>query len=107
MKKLEKLAEELFERFCEKELGRRGNWRYLAKDRQVAWMEEALMSIHLVIDSLQQTVKPVTVASKYDTLYLQGFYNGQAAERTTFIGFLQEVKDTMEDELENFKNNNN
>lgn len=105
MKKLEKLAEELFDRHCERETGKKGNWRYISHERKVAWMEEALLSIELVVKSMQDTIKPLPAPYKFDTSWEQGRFSGQSAERISFVGYLHDTLEASKKELEIFRSN--
>lgn len=93
----------MFERYSEEETGIKGNWLYLSDERKSAWMEEALLSVELVVTSMQETVKPLPPLYKFDTVWEQGRYSGQYNERTVFIGYLHDVLENCKEELENFK----
>lgn len=95
----------MFERFCKEETGFDGNWEYLSDERKAAWMEEALLSIELVINTMQQAVKPIPTPHKFETVWAQGFFSGQSSERTEFIGHLHNTLKSCKQELTAFKNN--
>lgn len=103
MKKLEKIAEQMFERYSFEETGIKGNWPYLSLKRRAAWMHEAYLSVELVVRAMQETVKPIPVPHKFDTVWSQGNYAGQSNERTAFIGYLHEVLEACEDELDQYR----
>lgn len=104
MTKLEKIAEAMFERYCLEETGIAGNWAYLSQERQVAWMQEAYMAVELVVKVMQDNIKPLPTPYKFDTIWEQGRFNGQANERTAFIGYLHDVLESCKEEVENFNN---
>lgn len=104
MKRLEKIAEEMFERYCKEETGHDGNWQYLSRHRQKAWMEEAYRAVELVVKAMQNTVKPIPPPHKFDTVWEQGRFVGQNTERTTFIGYLHDVLEDCKEEIENYRN---
>lgn len=104
MTKLEKIAEAMFERYCEEETGHKGNWAYLSRERQSAWMDEAYMSVELVVKAMQETVKPLAPPHKFDTVWEQGRYAGQSNERTTFIGYLHDTLQAAKRDRDEFRN---
>lgn len=106
MKKLEKIAEAMFERFCKEETGIDGNWAYLSHERKSAWMDEAYRSIEYVVKTMQETLKPLPTPYKFDTIWEQGRFAGQSAERTTFIGYLHDTLEAAKKERDEFRQQN-
>lgn len=107
MKKLEKIAEAMFERYCEEETGTNGNWLYLSAERRAAWVHEAYLAVELVVKAMQETVKPLPVPYKFDTVWEQGRYAGQSNERTTFIGYLHDTLEAAKKDRDHFLQNKN
>ena len=105
MNKIAKLAEQKFDEFCRQEGSVHSGWSYLSKKRQLAWMEEVLATVTMVIKSMQATVKPAVPGTRFDTIWLQGYNAGQVAERTVFIEYLQQVLEQSKQEVEDFKGN--
>lgn len=106
MTKLQKIAEAMFERYCEEETGLKGNWAYLSPQRQSAWVDEAYMSVELVVRSMQDTVKPLAPPHKFDTVWEQGRFSGQMNERTAFIGYLHDTLESARRDRDEFRQAN-
>lgn len=101
---LKQLAEELFERYCEQELGRRGNWLYLSKDRQLIWMTDALSISLSLATQLKDKVKPMPPPpSRFDTMFSHGYYVGQLEQRTEFIQVVHDLYEELKKEYNDFK----
>lgn len=101
---LKQLAEELFEKYCEQELGKRGNWQYLSKERQLAWMADAMTIAVSITKKLKAKVKPMPPPpSRFDTMFSHGYYVGQLEQRTEFVQVVHDIYQDLQDEFEDFK----
>lgn len=101
---LKELAEELFEKYCEQELGRRGQWEYLSPERQLAWMDDALAIALSLTKKLKDKVKPMPPPpSRFDTIFSQGYYVGQLDQRTEFVQVVHDIYEELQIEFDDFK----
>ena len=102
MKPLEEIASSMFERFAVIETGQQADWNYLSHERKKAWISDVITIATYVLEELQGVVKPTDIPPKVATSYQMGYTHGQSVERTQFITVLQQCKEQLEAEFNEF-----
>lgn len=101
---IEELAKKLFEYYGLQETGVKPDWKYLKKERQLAWINDVHLIADALLSQLKVKVKPSILPSgTVPTSYIMGYNEGIKAERTNFIRVIEELEQDVEDQIFLFK----
>lgn len=103
MSTLEELAKEMFEHYAFNETGTRLRWQHLSKERQEAWMDEAMFVVRFMMEELKDKVKPILNLAPTNTSYAMGYNQGIRDERLKFVDLVIDMHKQLLTEYKEFK----
>jgi len=103
MTTIEELAKTMFEHYAYRETGTKLRWKHISKERQEAWMDEAMFIVRYMMEHLKTKVKPINDLSPTNTSYAMGYNEGVKSERLKFIDLLIELHKDLLEQYTEFK----
>lgn len=102
---LEKLAQEMFERYSINEKGKKYNWNYLGASRKALWMKEALTYLEFIIEKSVVFLNKNPERSTDNSSYVVGYIDGLLSERRSLFNFFRELLKNFKEQMDEFENN--
>jgi hypothetical protein len=99
MKRLELIAAKHFHKFA-KAVTPNADWRYLSKERQLAWQIEIAETFITCLNELEKEIELPGKPSTGQVSFERGFLVGQAQENARLTEKITNIKDTIEMQLE-------
>ncbi len=104
MKDIEVLAIGLFERYARSRTGKHHDWNYLARDRQIEWMEEVVIYNEHILEQIRGRLKPPPGPLPGDATYGIGYKDGLRVKYQEVMAVLDSLDADLKNQLDLIKN---